>query len=86
MLPKPGSSSRTAVQRTEDRERAAHGAARRRDPKELKLWKLRCLRSDQGLVIPSPDGSPLDHANFHHREWRLLLKTAGVPHGTFHAA
>ncbi len=53
--------------------------------KELRLWKLRCPRSEQGLVFPSPDGSPLDSSNFHHRVWRPLLKRSGVPHGTFHA-
>ena len=53
--------------------------------KELKLWKLRCPRSEQGLVFPSPDGSAIDSSNFHHRLWRPLLARAGVPHGTFHA-
>jgi integrase len=51
-------------------------ASRRRIPlpqevlKQLKLWKLRCPHSDQGLVFPSPNGSPLDASNFHHRVWR----------------
>jgi integrase len=53
--------------------------------KELRLWKLRCPWSEDGLVFPSPDGSALDSSNFHHRVWRPLLKRAGVPHGTFHA-
>jgi integrase len=53
--------------------------------KELKLWKLRCPPSEQGLVFPSPDGSALDSSNFHHRMWRPLLARAGVTHGTFHA-
>jgi site-specific recombinase XerC len=38
-----------------------------------------------GLVCPSPDGSPLDNSNFHHRTWTPLLTKAGAPHGTFHA-
>jgi integrase len=53
--------------------------------KELRLWKLRCPRSDYGLVFPSPEGLPLDGSNFHHRMWDPLLKRAGVPHGRFHA-
>jgi integrase len=53
--------------------------------KQLKLWKLRCPRSDEGLVFPSTNGSPLDASNFHHRVWRPLLKAAKLPHGRFHA-
>jgi integrase len=65
--------------------------ARRRIPlpqeviRELKLWKLRCPYSEQGLVFPSPTGSPLDHSNFHRRVWDPLLKAAKLPHGRFHA-
>jgi len=53
--------------------------------KALKLWKLRCPRSEMGLVFPASDGSPLDNSNFHHRTWTPLLTKAGVPQGTFHA-
>jgi integrase len=53
--------------------------------KELRLWKLRCPRSDYGLVFPSAEGLPLDSSNFHHRVWTPLLKRDGVPHGRFHA-
>jgi integrase len=65
--------------------------ARRRIPlpqeviRELKHWKLRCPYSEQGLVFPSPTGSPLDHSNFHRRVWDPLLKAAMLPHGRFHA-
>lgn len=65
--------------------------ARRRIPlplevlKDLKLWKLRCPYSEQGLVFPSPEGSPLDASNFHRRVWRPVLKAAQLPHGRFHA-
>jgi integrase len=65
--------------------------ARRRIPlpqevlKELKLWKLRCPYSKEGLVFPSPEGSPLDASNFHRRVWRPVLKAAKLPHGRFHA-
>jgi integrase len=66
-------------------------SARRRIPlplevvKDLKLWKLRCRYSTQGLVFPSREGSPLDAPNFHRRVWRPLLKAARLPHGRFHA-
>ena len=53
--------------------------------KELKLWKLRCLHSEMGLVFPASDTSPRDNGNFHHRTWTPLLTKAGVPHGSFHA-
>jgi integrase len=65
--------------------------ARRRIPlpqevlRELKLWKLRYPYSEQGLVFPSPNGSPLDHSNFHRRVWDPLLQAAKLPHGRFHA-
>jgi integrase len=65
--------------------------ARRRVPlpqevlKDLKLWKLRCPYSKLGLVFPSPEGSPLDASNFHHRVWEPLLKAAKLRHGRFHA-
>lgn len=65
--------------------------ARRRIPlpqevlKDLRLWKLRWPRSEQLLVFPSPEGSPLDASNFHRRVWRPLLKAAKLPHGRFHA-
>ena len=66
-------------------------ASRRRIPrpqevlKQLKLWKLRCPYSEQVLVFPSPNGSPLNASNFHHRVWGPLFKTAKLPHGRFHA-
>ena len=65
--------------------------ARRRIPlpqevlKDVKLWKLRCPYTKQGLVFPSHEGSPLDPSNFHRRVWRPLLKAAKLPHGRFHA-
>ena len=67
------------------------GNARRRIPlpqevlRKLKLWKLRCPYSEEGLVFPSPNGSPLDPSNFHRRVWDPLLKAAKLPHGRFHA-
>ena len=36
-------------------------------------------------MFPSPNGSPLDASNFHHRVWDKLLKAAKLPHGRFHA-
>jgi Phage integrase family len=53
--------------------------------REVKLWKLRCPYTDESLVFPSPNGSPLDPSNFHRRVWDPLLKTARLPHGRFHA-
>jgi len=38
------------------------------------------VTSDPGaLLFPAPDGGPLRHSNFYHRQWQPALRRAGIP-------
>jgi integrase len=37
-----------------------------------------------GLLFPAPDGGPLRHSNFYHRQWQPALRRCNVPAGGVH--
>ncbi len=47
--------------------------------------RLGFLREDHGLVFPNQVGKPMNADNLYHREFKPLLKKAGLPGFTFHS-
>jgi integrase len=47
--------------------------------------RLGSLWEDHGLVFPNQTGKPMNGSNLYNRDWKSLLKRAGLPHSfTFH--
>jgi integrase len=74
--------SRRTIKLTDQATEALKGHRARQNEERL---RLRSLCEDHGLVFPSRVGKPMNVDNLYHREYKLLLKKAGLSGFTFHS-
>lgn len=64
---------------------AVDALKRHRTAQNEERLKLGNLWEDHELVFPNQVGKPMDHNNLYYRDWKRLLKKAGLPEAfTFH--
>jgi integrase len=74
--------SRRTVKLTDQAIEALKGHCARQNEERLRLGSL---WEDRGLVFPNTIGKPMNPDNLYHREFKPLLKKAGLSGFTFHS-